>query len=445
MLTRAENELLCRVGAEAPMGRMLRRYWLPALLSEEIAEPGGAPRAVRLLGERLVAFRDDAGRVGVLDEGCPHRGASLVLARNEPCGLRCLYHGWQVDVAGNVLDTPCEPDESDYKNRIKAVAYPVRDVNGVIWTYLGPPDTAPAFPTFAPLTLPRGQVAITKVRLHTNWVQTLEGVIDSAHSDFLHATDIRPAAEQAVLNGASRYADDAAYLRRPSNDKRPRLEAEDTAYGFRYAAIRRPLRDADVNKYVRVTHFVAPFYGLFPAPTGFGHMQAVVPDDDEHTTLYFWQYSFDAPIDEALYRERNLARVGVDLTDNYERIVQRTAAGYFAQDRAAMRAGASWAGVDGILPQDQAVQESMGPIVDRTREHLGTTDVAIIRMRRLMLAAVRRFERGEPPLGLAAPVPYGAIHAEERIVPRETPWQEVGAIRPAPASPAPVAAPQTER
>src|SRR5665213_46248 len=276
MLSRTENELLCRVGPETPMGKMLRRYWTPALISSEL-EADGAPRRVRLLGEDFVAFRDTNGRAGLLDESCPHRGASLVLARNEDCGLRCLYHGWKIDVAGNILETPAERDESSFRSRIKAMSYPTREWGGFVWTYMGPPGLEPPQFEFPWTQLPESHTVVIKVRAECNWVQALEGGIDSAHVTYLHAN---------VLKGASGLTQtvirENGQTDRPSLDGAPRLEAENMPYGFRYAAIRKPIIGEDRNKYVRVTLFIAPFYAMFPAAQGMLNMQFYVPIDDEH-------------------------------------------------------------------------------------------------------------------------------------------------------------------
>lgn len=190
MLTMEENELLCRVEGDAPMGQMMRRYWLPACLSEEIPENDCDPVRVRLLGEDLVAFRDSDGRVGVVDEFCPHRGASLFFGRNEECGLRCLYHGWKIDVDGNVLEMASEPPESPFKDKVKHTAYPTREAGGFVWVFMGEAEYTPEFepPLFAPT--PDTRVSTFKVHVRANWAQCLEGAIDSAHSSSLHSTDM---------------------------------------------------------------------------------------------------------------------------------------------------------------------------------------------------------------------------------------------------------------
>ncbi len=227
-MTPEENDLLCRVTGSAPMGQIMRRHWIAACLSEEVAEPDGTPLRVRLLGENLVVFRDTKGRLGVLDEYCSHRRASLAYARNEECGLRCLYHGWKFDVDGNVVEMASEPPGSSIPERVKHKAYPAREAGGFVWCYMGPADEMPEFeaPAFAPT--PDARVSATKVRVRCNWAQILEGQIDSAHSSSLHSSDMVP----AQVDGAK--ATEANWLR-PSTDKAPRFQIERTS-------LRLPLR-----------------------------------------------------------------------------------------------------------------------------------------------------------------------------------------------------------
>ncbi|MGE0630684.1 MAG: Rieske 2Fe-2S domain-containing protein, partial [Hyphomicrobiaceae bacterium] len=236
MLTSEENDLLCRVEGDAPMGRIFRSHWLPALLSEEIPEPDCDPVRVRLLGENLVAFRDSDGRIGLIDEVCPHRRASLFYGRNEECGLRCLYHGWKFDVDGNCIEMASEPAESSFCEKVKIKSYPVREHAGFIWTYMGAPDKMPEFepPVFAPT--PATNVVTTKVIVEANWAQMLEGSIDSAHSSSLHSSDMVPARVTGAESTVTQW-------QRPSTDKSPRLLGHRSSYGFRYSAIRRPIKD----------------------------------------------------------------------------------------------------------------------------------------------------------------------------------------------------------
>ncbi|HEY2555404.1 MAG TPA: Rieske 2Fe-2S domain-containing protein [Candidatus Cybelea sp.] len=424
MLTREENDLLCRVGPNAPMGKTMRRYWVPAILSEEL-EPAGDPKRIRLFGEDLVAFRDDRGRVGLLDENCPHRGASLALARSEGCALRCLYHGWKVDVDGNILETPAEPDEHAFKDRVKALAYEVHEAGGVVWAYMGPRGEAPPPMNFEFVGLPESHRMWLKVRIDANWAQGIEGVIDNAHVSFLHYDTIRTASGVATTTFDERGRQD-----RPSNDIKPKMETQNTAYGFRYAAIRKPIVDPETTRYVRVTLFVAPFYGIFPAPAGWGNMQAFVPIDDEHTMLFFVRFKYDSPItpEEREQTQRvNGLRPGADVNPDFSKV--RNISNNWLQDRAAMQSGETYSGIAGVNTEDIAVQESMGAVYDRSKEHLGTSDIAVIRMRHLMIDSARRFVKdGEAPLGLREPVAYDKLRAEEKIISIDTPWQTVGAF-----------------
>lgn len=413
MLSAEDNDLLTRVTGNAPMGQMMRRYWVPACLAEEVAEPGGAPVRTQIFGDRLVVFRDSEGRLGVVDERCPHRLASLALGRNEEGGLRCIYHGWKFGADGTCMDMPTEPNEKGFRERMKLRSYPVREAGGMVWTYLGPPDAQPRFPEYDWMKLPRNQYATVKVGERVNYAQAIEGAIDSSHSWFLHQGIIWDWKKRAEI----------------SMDTSPKLEAEDTSYGFRYAAIRVPTKNPDTEKYVRVTIFLVPFTAFIPRPlekTQTAHIQVFVPVDDERTIFYGVFFSQDgSPVDEAETRRKHHITPGVDLDRNWFRLAHT--GNWFNQDRAAMKDGTSWTGIEGFSNQDMACQESMGPIVDRTAEHLGTSDIAIIRMRRRMLEAVRRFQNGEPLIGLDPDLPYERIRTEQLIIPIDQPWQTVGA------------------
>ncbi len=412
MLTREENRLLTQVGAGTPQGDVLRRYWLPALLCEEVAVPDGTPVPVRLLGEDLVAFRDTRGRVGLVGERCPHRLASLVIARNEDCGLTCLYHGWKFDVDGNCVDMPTEPEGYGFKHRVRIASYPTREAGGIVWTCLAPAGEEPTFPAFGWTALPAGQRGIVKIGIRANYLQSIEGAIDSAHSWFLHRGSSRDWQKRFDV----------------STDQSPKLEAEDTAYGFRYAAIRRPTQRPDEEKYVRVTLFAAPSTAFIPPPLDAGlpaHTQIFVPVDDERTMLYDVFHSQNGtPVDQSELRRSLHAQPDVDLDADWYRFA--TAQNRWRQDRAAMKAG-SWTGIEGFQNQDIAAQESMGPVVDRSQEHLGTSDVAIIRMRRRQLDNVRRFAAGETLIGHDPAIAFAAMASEQRVIPIDTPWQSVGA------------------
>ncbi len=366
MLSREENELLTRVGAETPMGRTMRRYWLPVLLSSEAAA-GGEPHAVRLLGEDLVVTRAADGTLGFASH-----------------------------------------------------AYGMREMGGVAWAYLGPAGTEPVLPAFDFTALPPENVQLMKARLNCNWAQVLEGIIDSAHSNYLHSNAIKPVATTGSVLDAK------LDIARPSNDGKPRFEVKTTDYGFRYAAIRKPLVDAETRSFVRVTLWIAPFYGMVPSAGGWGNLQAMVPIDDEHTMFYHFKYCYDraVPADERTRHEVwSGMQLGIDI-DPATFALRQTRANNWLQDRAAMRRGESWSGLGGVAVEDFAVEESMGPIFDRTKEHLGSSDVAVIRMRRLMIDAARAFVAdGTPPHGLRRPFDYGRLRAEEAMLPLGQPWE----------------------
>ena len=339
MLTSEENDLLCRVEGDAPMGRMMRRYWLPALMSEEIAEADGAPVGVRMLGEDLVAFRDTKGRVGVLGEHCPHRRASLVFGRNEECGLRCLYHGWKMDFEGTVIEIASEPTGNSLAGKLQHLAYPAREAGGFVWIYMGPKDKMPPFapPAFAPNA--SAKVAIVKVEVACNWAQILEGAIDSAHSSHLHSTDMPSANVERALSTGRVWP-------RPSTDKAPRLQVQRTPYRFRYAAIRKPIVDAATKDYTRITAFVAPITVLIPPNDVYSLANINVPIDDTHTMFYFIAWSdWGAGVEPEEFRKFCHAVVGVDLDQNYRRT--RTRENNYLQDRAKMKEG-DHTGIPGI-------------------------------------------------------------------------------------------------
>ncbi|MFI2819789.1 Rieske 2Fe-2S domain-containing protein [Vreelandella alkaliphila] len=419
MLTPEENELLCRVEGEAPMGEIMRRHWLPACLSEEIEEPDGDPVRVRLLGEDLVAFRDTDGRVGVLDEMCPHRRASLVLGRNEECGLRCLYHGWKMDVDGNVLEMSSEPPESKMTEKVKHKAYPTHEAAGFVWVYMGPPDEQPEFtaPVFQPT--PDTKVSISKVIIDCNWAQILEGAIDSAHSSSLHSTDMVP----ARTTGAE--ATDTLWLR-PSTDKAPRLQVQKTRFGFRYAAIRRPIKDAKTHDYVRTTLFIAPYTVQIPPNNQYDIAILHVPIDDTHTAFHFiaWGDAATTPDTES-WRKFLGTQIGIDVDKSFRKF--RTRENNYWQDRRIMQLGTSFTGIKGIPNQDIAMWETMGPIADRTHDRLGASDLAIVEFRRQMLQAAKTMQQGGTAIGAEEPrIPHYKLKSFQGIVTKETDWRELG-------------------
>ncbi|MDE2561086.1 MAG: Rieske 2Fe-2S domain-containing protein [Sphingomonadales bacterium] len=416
-MTPEQNELLCRVEGDAPMGRLMRQHWLPACMIEEVADPDCVPLRVRLLGENMVAFRDSEGKVGVLDELCPHRRASLAFGRNEECGLRCLYHGWKFNVNGQVMDMSSEPGDSPLRNRIRARSYPVIEAAGFVWVWMGDPENVCAFNPPNWSTAPGEKIAIVKVHGACNWAQILEGAIDSSHSSSLHSTNMPPAAD---VDGST--ATDVAWLR-PSNDKSPRIEVERTSFGFRYAAIRTPIRDADKQDYVRTTLFIAPYSVVIPSNDQYHLSQMLVPIDDENTFFYWIAWHPEKGIARDAWRRFCGAEIGKDVEPVTFRKVRNLENGYL-QDRAAMKAG-DFTGIHGIPCQDMAMWESMGPIADRSEDHLGSSDKAIFAFRTQMYRAAQAVRGGEAAIGTIEPrVPQASLMSFQGMVPKGGDWRD---------------------
>ena len=410
MLSREDNELLCRIGPGTPMGNLMRQYWVPAGLSSELPEPDGAPLRVRLLGEDLIAFRASSGAVGLVQNCCPHRGASLFYGRNEGDGLRCVYHGWKFDVCGRCVDMPGEPAQSSYKEKVRAVAYPCLERGGLIWAYLGPRATSPPLPELEPVTSPESRIQI--YQRECNWMQALEGDIDTGHTVFLHlgavAADEVPPGTWArhVLTGRA-----ACY------------EVTDTDFGVMYGAYRPAEPGTD---YWRIANFLFPFYAM--VPTGVlgleVRVRAWVPMDDGHT-LAITISQGQPPA------SRNAGRQVVgppetlpNTTDWYGRFRCVADAGNdYLIDRKAQKT-ISYTGIGSIFMQDQAVTESMGPIYDRTNEHLGTSDLMVIRTRKRLIDAAKALrDTGRIPPGVDDPRVY-AVRSGGVVLPRGADWVE---------------------
>jgi phenylpropionate dioxygenase-like ring-hydroxylating dioxygenase large terminal subunit len=408
MLSAEDNETLVRVGEGTPMGQLMRRFWFPALLSEEVAERDGRPARVRLLGENLVAFRDSEGRIGLLQENCPHRGASLALAVNEECGLRCLYHGWKFGVDGECLDIPTEVPDSTLKNRVKAKAYATREAGGVVWAYMGPPAEQPAFPEFEWLSMPADKVMAFKVLEDCNYAQAVEGTIDSAHAGVLH--------RESPWGGEAKYPHE--------KDLTPKLEVEYAPYGLRYGAVRKM---GDGRNHVRITQVVAPFYTLIPQD-GAGPrkdrrlVNAFVPRDDVSTWHIQWFFDPTQPVDRA----HRIDEGGHWVDENFRKKLNID--NWYQQDREMMRT-TNMSGIRGILTQDHAVSETQGRILDRTKEHLGTSDVAVVAWRRLLLRTARALaEKGEAPGLVSSDIDWGRIKAATIVFGADQTWKEVAPL-----------------
>ena len=392
MLTNEENRLLTETNRGSPGGEYFRRYWLPALSSSELPGPDSPPVRVRLLGEDLIAFRDTEGRVGIVDEFCPHRQASLFWGRNEECGLRCVYHGWKFDVSGACVDIPNEPPEYRFQNKVRITAYKAQEHGGLVWVYMGPPESVPELPKLEWARVPETHRYISKRFQETNYLQAVEGGIDSSHSNSLHATVEAFRMTDSYVEGvrnSSNLRDKYHVL-----DKSPRFTVQKTDYGLIIAARRNAGED---TYYWRLTQFLLPSYTMIPYQQGNSiHGHCWVPRDDE--TCWVWTFSWnpDRPLPEKDWeaiREETFVHTAVDPV-TFRPL--RNKSNDYLIDRELQRKS-SMTGIHGFAAQDMAIQESMGPIADRTRERLGTSDTAIIAARRLLLQEIRALEAGEEP------------------------------------------------
>jgi phenylpropionate dioxygenase-like ring-hydroxylating dioxygenase large terminal subunit len=389
MLRQEQSDLLTQTGPGTPGGRLFRSYWLPALLAEELPEDGSPPVRVKLLSERLLAFRDSEGRYGLIDEFCAHRGVSLWFGRNEEGGLRCPYHGWKYDVTGQCLEVPSEPVESGFCNKIRLKSYPLVKIGPVLWTYMGAPEKTPPHPEFEFALVPPAHCFTSKRTQECNWLQAMEGGIDSSHVSWLHrgALDSDPLFKGARGN---RYN---------FNDARPVFEVVEHPGGL-YIGARRNAENGQY--YWRITPWVMPCFTMIP-PRGnhpvHGHFW--IPIDDENC----WAWSFDYQPTRALTDDEVTAmRDGKGIHVGYVPGSFRPAANKdndYLIDRAAQKAGRTYSGVDGIAMQDASLQESMGPVVDRTKENLVSTDNGIIMARHRLLRAVKALmEKDVTPPGV---------------------------------------------
>lgn len=381
MLSREDNARLTQVRPGTPLGKLFRRYWIPAAKLEELEAAGGSPTRVRLLGENLVAFRDPTGKAGLMDEFCPHRRASLYYGRNEEGGLRCLYHGWKMAHDGRVLETPAEPKSSKLAANLCHAAYPVREAGGLLWTYMGPKELEPPFPNFPWLNLPSSHLLVVKMYEDCNYLQGLEGDLDPAHPNYLHQ-DFEVKKDQSWVGAGWQSIADMMV------DGAPEIHCEETPYLMRVAAIRRT-NDPKVS-YVRTTEWVAPFYTyIATGPHESRLFKAWHPIDDDSCFTFYIHFHPSAPL--------NVPAIYANWEHRTEPPHYRTAhtlANRHLQDRRKMKF--NFSGVPGAAIQDRAVQESMGPVCDRTQEHLGTSDKAVIYYRRRMLRLLEEMEQGKP-------------------------------------------------
>jgi phenylpropionate dioxygenase-like ring-hydroxylating dioxygenase large terminal subunit len=424
MTTAAEGAELTRVDAGTAMGELMRQYWLPALKSSEL-ERDGAPVRLMLLGEKLIAFRDSAGRVGIMDHRCPHRCASLFLGRNEEGGLRCLYHGWKYDVTGRCVDMPSVPPGQDFKHKVRAKAYRTQERAGLVWVYMGQRAEPPALPALQILDAPDSEINVGMIQRDCNYLQAIEGEIDTAHFGYLHGGHADPA-----------RLDESEPFYYTVTNRAPLYHVTDAPWGTQYGA-HRPAGPG--HTYWRFANFLFPFWTQ--APNGefdsHAHGRAWVPIDDHHTMYVYiwWKNSINAMnLPQPAYKDGTPIggagrgnRLLPNTTDWMGRWrMAENEANDWGMDRDAQRTNAIYSGIDGIHLQDQAITESMGPIVDHAFEHLGPSDQMITRTRRRLLRAARALrDDGTVPPGVEDAGVYRAARSGYFVSDDQGPWQDV--------------------
>ncbi len=407
MMNRDQEDCLARVGPGSRMARLFREYWVPAAVSATL-EADGAPQRVRLFGENYVVWRSTDGTVGFLDEACPHRGASLALARNERNSLICIYHGWRFDTAGRLLEAPCEganPRLQAFLDSVHAESYPVREGGGMVWVYLGKRKPAPPFPLFEFNTLPATHVHAKRAVLNYNWLQGLEAHLDAAHLGVLHGS--------TVVGGGSNDRDVDLAVKNLS----PKMEMDDTRYGMREAALR-DMPDGFV--YARMRQLVLPCFTMVPtAPGSPLSGRAIVPIDDEHTAEWYFIYRIESPVTDA---EIHRLWKGSDPDPRDFAANLGSPEDMWHQNRDAMREG-HWTGLTRNVPfEDFIVSSSMGVRTNRAKEHLGMSDAVLVHARKALLDAIDHFEKsGEPPW--QAGVDFSTIRATTRRLAHGEDWR----------------------
>lgn len=421
MLTREDNERLVRVGPGTPMGTLMRGHWIPFLPGSDLT-PDGQPYRVRLLGEDLVAFRSQDGSVGLVDHACPHRGAPLMFGRNEDGGLRCVYHGWKFHADGSCREMPAEPAGTPMLQNVRIKAYPVRERNGVLWTYMGDASTMPELPEFEWNLVPQEQVAVSVRVQECNWLQALEGEIDSAHAAILHGrTD-----SSGTINQWRQAADLA-----------PRFECRTHEAGVSIAAVRRA---DESTEYVRVNQFLAPFWTLVPPQSQYPELSghAWVPIDDENTLCLMFSYHPSQPMYEKSLKVFRHGHAGRESGHASEDSFERRAAcepfhnywsrfnrsnAYGFDYTAQGKTGRYNSGLPGLWIQDAASQSGVAPIYDRSREHLGTSDTGIAHTRRFLLRALNAMTNGEARPAARPPCTSYMVRAVSITKPTAESWQ----------------------
>lgn len=398
MLTASDNNLLTQTGPDTPMGQYFRRFWQPVALSEELPEPDAPPIRVNIMGEELVAFRDTQGRVGLVEPRCPHRGAHLFYGRNEECGLRCVYHGWKFDVNGKAVDLPNVAPGSDYHKRMSIKAYPTREYGDIVWAYFGPAELMPSVPALEFGQLPATHRFVTKKLQQSNWAQAIEGGLDTSHFSFLHMP-----APSVPSNANPDAPADEKRLRWIRNDPMPQFSIVDHEVGFVVGGARK----ADGKDiYWRTAQFMLPSHATtpstLPGENYFGYTFVPISDEACWVYTYVWNPERALSDDE---RRKLRAGHGVVAEVGSDYMPVRNKSNDYMIDRQSQK-NESYTGVRGVAEQDSMIQESQGPIADRTRENLTATDAAVVRFRRLLLSGAKGLRDGHEPAAPARPESY---------------------------------------
>ena len=417
-----ETQTLTRVGPGTPTGEFIREYWVPAALSSEV-EANGPPLRVKLLGEELIAFRTGAGKLGLIDHVCPHRCASLFYGRNEEEGIRCIYHGWKFDTGGSCLDLPNLPPGSPLKEKVRVTSYPVVENAGVIWTYMGKRAEPPPFPDLPVFRAPASRISVWCMQRECNYLQALEGDLDTSHAGFLH------------LGMTPANMPDGAAETLSITDRAPEFKVEDTPYGVMAGARR---FTGEEQTYWRFTQYLLPFYSQVP-PCPLGSealLRAWVPMDDTHTMFFSITTDTFCLAQGRRATLRPIQQTGLTAPNDYEFLpntadwygrwrVTANRANDHLIDRVVQKSG-SYSGIEGLDIQDTAVTESMGPIVNHDRELLVPTDLLVVRTRRRLLKVSQVFrETGELPSSIDDPDAYRDVWSGYIMAPNESDWLDV--------------------
>ena len=417
MHTQEENEILTRSGPGTPVGNLLRRYWTPALLSAEIPDADSVPVKVKLMSEDLVAFRDSKGKVGLVAENCPHRGASLYYGRNEEEGLRCIYHGWKFDVDGNCVDMPSE--QRSFADQIQVTSYPTHESGGIVWTYMGPAETMTPFRDFGTEDIPAEAQNADKLFIDCNWVQSLDGDLDAAHVSYLHSYFGMADIEDDGTDEPGAYPSADMTQRLWWFDKAPRLEVHDEWFGYRYAAIR---NTPNGNVAVRQYSYVVPYTSILSGKPYSTRQIMIVPRDDTHCTRFQFETQV-APSTGVSDRRTSTPLTAIKPAANGVIPRVNNQENEYNYDREFQRA-TGYTGLRDSRSQDVLVTETMGSNF-RSLEHWGTTDVALVRMHMILIEAARDLAAGKEPPAVGD-LDYRSIRGVEKVLEPGEDWKTLG-------------------